>query len=224
MHLAPRLDIIGSALSDPSRTRMLCELMDGRAYTNKELASAAGVTPQTATAHLKHLADIGLTVSLKSGRCVYHRLAGPEVAQTLEAIAVLAPSDHLHRATQGKGARLDALVARSCYDHLAGRLGVAICAALQKKDLLQPEGLSFVPKPDELWGKLGVVFPEKPGRKPFARTCLDWTERKHHLAGPLATQLMSHAFEAHWLRRIRNGRGLEITTAGQHAFHTLLAI
>ena len=114
----PRLDIIGAALCDPTRSRILCEMMDGRAFTNKELACAAHVTAQTASEHLKHLESAGLTKSRRSGRCVYHRIAGEDVAGVLEAMASLLPVKHICkteiRAAQGM------LIARSCYNHIAG--------------------------------------------------------------------------------------------------------
>ncbi len=100
MNLQPRLDITGAALADPSRSRILCELMDGRAFTNKELACAANVSPQTATAHLRQLERAGLTASLRSGRHIYHRIANAEVAAILERLAQLSPTDHLSRSAQ----------------------------------------------------------------------------------------------------------------------------
>ena len=98
MTIEPRLDIIGAALADPSRSRILCEMMDGRAFTNKELACAANVSPQTASAHLKQLEQAGLTASLRSGRHVYHRIANAEVAAILEGLAQLSPTEHLSSA------------------------------------------------------------------------------------------------------------------------------
>jgi len=169
MTLTPRLDILGAALADSSRARMLCELMDGRAYTNKELASAAGVTPQTATAHLRRLEEAGLIRATRSGRCLYHSIAGPDVAEALETLSALAPSDHLYRVQQRKGARLKMLEARSCYDHLAGRLGVAIAQALLELGDLARDGAQYRVVPSERWAKLGVTLT---GRAPLARPCL----------------------------------------------------
>lgn len=214
MTLDPRLDILGAALADASRTRILCELMDGRAFTNKELASAAGITPQTATAHLQKLQGAGLTSSLRSGRQVYHRLASAEVAAALEQLAHLTPSDHLARAGRaGQEVRL----ARSCYSHLAGRLGVALAQALIRDQVVQVTDGTAAPGPhyEALVTRLGLTVP--PGR-PLVRLCLDWTERRHHLSGPFATALMTHALEAGWLARRTGARSLRITPAGQAAF------
>ncbi|MCE8519169.1 winged helix-turn-helix transcriptional regulator [Ruegeria pomeroyi] len=221
MTLTPRLDILGAALADSSRARMLCELMDGRAYTNKELAGAAGVTPQTGTAHLRRLEEAGLIRATRSGRCLYHRIAGPDVAEALETLSALAPSDHLYRAQQRKGARLKMLEARSCYDHLAGRLGVAITQALLDQGDLVPDGAQYRVVPSERWGKLGVTLT---GRAPLARPCLDWTERLSHVAGPVGREMLSHALAANWLRRLRGERGLDVTPAGAAALRQILGI
>ncbi|MFN4156758.1 MAG: ArsR/SmtB family transcription factor [Paracoccaceae bacterium] len=133
MTIEPRLDIIGAALADPSRSRILCELMDGRAFTNKELASAARITPQTATTHLRQLAMAGMTEPLRSGRHVYHRIATAEVADVLEKLALLSPTDHLFR--NGRSGD-DTRLARSCYNHVAGRIGVLMAERLRVLNVL----------------------------------------------------------------------------------------
>ena len=220
--VTPRFDIIGQALGDASRTRMLCELMEGRAFTNKELASAASVTPQTATTHLRLLQDAGLVVSEKRGRCVFHRLAGPEVAQALEQLAALAPRDSLHRAQKRKAGGLAQL--RSCYDHLAGPLAVAMTDALQNRGVLQRDGGRFVAQGSEIWTALGVTLAPDKGARPFARPCMDWTERRDHIAGPMGQQILNHAKEAGWLRRAGQNRELLLTAPGARAFHQMLGL
>lgn len=218
----PRFDIIGQAIGDASRTRMLCELMEGRAYTNKELASAAGVTPQTATAHLRMLKDAGLILAEKSGRCVYHRLAGPEVAQVLEQLAAIAPADSLYRAQQRKAG--DLAQVRSCYDHLAGPLAVALTHAFLAQGMLIEDNGGYRAEASEYWQKIGVVLPDISGRQPFARPCLDWTERQHHVAGPLGRQILTHGLDAGWLQRHAHKRGLLVTAPGRAAFDQILNI
>lgn len=220
--MTPRFDILGQAISDASRTQMLCELMDGRAYTNKELAAAAGVTPQTATAHLRLLQDAGLVVAERRGRCVYHRLNGTEVAQALESLAAIAPSNTLHRAQMRKAGTLAPL--RSCYDHLAGPLAVAMTQAFLKKEMLVEENGGFCARPSENWQKLGVTLPKKLGRSPFVRPCLDWTERKLHIAGPMGRQILTHALEARWIRRPEQRRGLILTPEGSTAIEQILGV
>ncbi|WP_282153081.1 ArsR/SmtB family transcription factor [Ruegeria atlantica] len=116
MAIEPKLDIIGAALADPSRSRILCELMDGRAFTNKELVCAAEVSPQTTSAHLKQLEVASLTASLRSGQHVYHWVASADVARVLEGLATLSPTDHLSRPGQ---IATDTQRARSCYNHIA---------------------------------------------------------------------------------------------------------
>ncbi|NIZ13122.1 helix-turn-helix transcriptional regulator [Phaeobacter sp. HF9A] len=220
--VTPRFDIIGQAIADASRTRMLCELMQGRAFTNKELAASAGITAQTATAHLRLLQDAGLVVAEKRGRCVYHQLAGPEVAQALEQLAALAPSDHLYRAQRRKAGALSEV--RSCYDHLAGPLAVAMTEALISRGELREEGGAFHPVASPIWAQLGVDLPETPGRSPFARPCLDWTERRLHIAGPMGRQILTHALTAGWLHRPSRDRALELTAPGRRALHHILGI
>lgn len=222
----PRFDIIGQALSDASRTRMLCELMEGRSFTNKELAAAAGITPQTATAHLRMLQNAGLVLAEKRGRCVFHRLANGEVAQVLEQLAAIAPSDHLHRIQQRKAGDISQL--RSCYDHLAGPLAVAMTTRFLERGLLVEEHGGFRACPDEAWQKLGVTLPEKPkapsSHLPFARPCMDWTERRLHVSGPLGKQILAHALERGWVMRNKYKRGLVLTAPGQRALEDILGL
>lgn len=220
----PRFDILGQAIGDASRTRMLCELMEGRAYTNKELASAAGITPQTATAHLRLLCDAGLVVAEKRGRCVYHRLAGSEVAQALEQLAAIAPMDSLYLTQRRKAGGLAEV--RSCYDHLAGPLAVAMTDAFVQKGMLAERDGGFQAAPSDLWQRLGVQLPDptKAARQPFARPCLDWTERRLHVAGPLGCQLLNHALERGWMQRRTHKRGLTLTAPGRNALEQILGL
>ena len=218
----PRYDIIGQALSDTSSARMLCELMEGRAFTNKELAAAAGISAPTATAHLRLLQDAGFVVAEKSGRCVYHRIANSEVAQTLEQLATLQPSQRLYSTQQKKAG--DLAVVRSCYDHLAGPLAVAMTDALLRMGAMVELNGAFEPQPAGIWNKLGVTLPERPGRKPFARPCLDWTERKPHIAGPLGRQILTQALDLQWMKRRRHKRGLHLTRDGVRAFEQMLKL
>ena len=217
MTIEPRLDIIGAALADPSRSRILCELMDGRAFTNKELAGAARVSPQTASAHLKQLEMAGLTSSLRSGRHVYHRIANSRVASALEGLAILSPTDHLFR-----NDRLctDTRAARSCYNHIAGKLGVLMTDRLVALGVLQIRDESVSPgfRCQSFFNDIGVVMPPVGAEKPLARLCLDWTERRHHIAGPLATAIMQKSMDANWLERRRGSRALTVTADGLDAF------
>lgn len=220
MTIEPRLDIIGAALADPSRSRILCELMDGRAFTNKELACAANVSPQTASAHLKQLEHAGLTASLRSGRHVYHRIANAEVAEILEGLAQLSPTDHVSRPGQN-GA--ETRQARSCYNHIAGRLGVLVTDRLIALDVLtvRENAISAGPRYQSFLDDIGVEVPHGGTGKPPAKFCLDWTERRHHISGPLATAIMQGFLEARWLERRTGSRALNITADGLGALECL---
>jgi DNA-binding MarR family transcriptional regulator len=220
----PKLDIVGSALAVPSRARILCELMGGRAYTNKELAGYAGITPQTATGHLKQLEAAGLVASVKSGRCLYHTIASDAVASMLESLATLTPTDHLYRAGCRKPSRAQVLILRSCYNHLAGRLAVAITDTLLAQGALTWDNGHFMPRASPLWNRLAVDIPTDRPHQAAVRCCLDWTERRHHLAGSAGTQLMQTAFARSWVQRPTSGRGLTITPKGQMAFEEILNI
>lgn len=213
MTIEPRLDIIGAALADPSRSRILCELMDGRAFTNKELACAANVSPQTASAHLKQLEQAGLTASLRNGRHVYHRIANAEVAAILEGLAQLSPTDHLSRPGQ---IGTDTRQARSCYNHIAGRLGVLMTDRLIALNVLmvRDDAICAGPRYHAFLDEIGIVAPLGSLGKPPAKFCLDWTERRHHISGPLATAIMQKFLEAHWLERRTGSRALNITAEG----------
>lgn len=222
----PRFDIIGQALSDASRTRMLCELMEGRSFTNKELASAAGITAQTATAHLRMLQNAGLVLAEKRGRCVFHRLANAEVAGVLEQLAAIAPSSHLHQAQRRKAGEIAQV--RSCYDHLAGPLAVAMTTRFLERGMLVEENGGFRACADAAWHNLGVSLPQNPSvadsRQPFARPCMDWTERRLHVAGALGRQILTHAFERAWVKRNAHKRGLVLTGPGSRALEEILGL
>ena len=213
MAFEPRLDIIGAALADPSRSRILCELMDGRAFTNKELACAAEISPQTASAHLKQLEGAGLTSALRSGRHIYHRVANAEVARVLEALATLSPTDHLAR--RGRTAA-DTQRARCCYNHIAGRLGVLMSEHLVAVDVLtlRNDALTAGRRYQAFVDDIGIeVLSVSSGKVP-AKLCLDWTERRHHISGPLATAILQRSLTANWLKRRTGSRALTITDDG----------
>jgi DNA-binding transcriptional ArsR family regulator/predicted transcriptional regulator len=225
VNLEPRIDLVASALADPTRARILCTLMDGRAYTTKELACAAGVTSQTASFHLQLLADRDFIACRKSGRCSYHRIEDPQVAGAVEALGCLAPLDHIERASRkkrmGPRAPAELLLARSCYDHLAGRLGVLLAERLLSMGAIRERDGSFeLTKKGHAFFRDFGIDPAAPlaGRRPLLRPCLDWTERRHHLAGSLASSLFDFLLQEGWLLRKKDSRGLEITPQGLDGF------
>ncbi|MCC7276622.1 MAG: helix-turn-helix transcriptional regulator [Alphaproteobacteria bacterium] len=223
---ANELARIAALVGEPARAAMLVVLMDGRALTAAELAGAAGVAPQTASSHLARLTEAGLLKVERQGRHRYHRLADPEVARMLEGILQLAATTA--RARPATGPRDAAMrTARTCYDHLAGRLGVAITDALvahgavefdDEAGLLTAEGVRFL-------GRIGIAVPTD-GRasRPMCRPCLDWSERRPHVAGKVGAAICAHCLAAGWVRRRAGTRSLEITPPGRRALHGAFGI
>jgi DNA-binding transcriptional ArsR family regulator len=214
----PSVAEAASLIADPARAAMLMALVDGRAMPAGELAYSAGVTAQTASSHLSRLLDGGLLAVEKEGRHRYYRLAGAHVAQALEQLAAIRPAGPVRRKALTPEAR-EMSFARCCYDHLAGRLGVAVTDALMRRDFLLPaENKIFEVTPaGKTWfGGVGVdVAALKPTRRGLARQCLDWTERSHHLAGPLGAAFLRALCEKGWLRRSRVSRRVEVTPKGR---------
>lgn len=213
--MAAAAALVGS----PARANMLAAVMDGRALTASELAYAGGIAPSTASGQLALLTEGGLLVAVKQGRHRYYALASPEVAHMLEAIMVVArASDGPRRATPRVPLALRE--ARSCYDHLAGRLAVAIADALVAKGaiVLTQEAGEITDLGRALLRSLGVPLDAAPGRRLFCRPCLDWSERRPHLAGVLGAGLFTHALRQGWVARQRDSRALTVTPAGRQSF------
>jgi DNA-binding transcriptional ArsR family regulator len=175
------------------------------------------VTPQSASNHLAKLLEGGLLAVESEGRHRYYRLASPHVAAAMEALAYLAPPIRsLDAPLTSKARRLR--FSRSCYDHLAGRLGVAVAAELEARGFLvaaDPKHYAVTAAGHRWFQELGIeIAALKPSTAGIARRCLDWTERRHHLAGPLGTALMARFVELGWLRRDRAGRAVSVTPIG----------
>jgi DNA-binding transcriptional ArsR family regulator len=205
-------------MGDPARAGMLAALMDGRALTAGELAQVAGIAPQTASGHLARLAAAGLLAVERQGRHRYHRLASPAVARALEGLMALAAATPAPPRQLRTGPRDAALrEARTCYDHLAGRLAVAIADAMVAHGQieLEPDGGSVTESGAAFLRDLGVAPRQTASRRLFCRPCLDWSERRPHLAGTLGAALCTRCLELGWLRRVPGGRALSITPAGQ---------
>lgn len=194
-------------------------MMDGRAWTNKELAVDAGITAQTASVHLRHLEEAGLITQRRSGRCLYHRIAGPEMAAMLEHVSGLAPFDHLARAHRARAADLALL--RCCYNHLAGAVAVALCDALIARGALRHEGEGMVAQRSPAWSALGVIFPDGVGMV-VAKPCLDWSERREHLGGVMGRAILDHALAEGWVQPAGPRRGLRLTERGRCAFAAVM--
>lgn len=205
---------IAALIGEPARAAMLAALLDGRALTAGELAAAAGITPQTASGHLARLATGGLLAMERQGRHRYHRLASPEVARVIESLLDLAATAPRRVSTGPRDAALRQ--ARTCYDHLAGRLGVALADALQARGAIEltPDGGAVTEAGARLLGRFGIsLAPTQRGRL-ICRPCLDWSERRPHLAGVLGAALCTRCFALGWIRRRAGGRSLEITPIG----------
>ena len=205
-------------IGDPARAAMLQALLDGRAMPASQLAWAAGVTPQSASNHLGKLTAGGLVVVSREGRHRYYRLAGPQVAQALEALARVLPTPKpFDPPLSPKARRLRE--ARTCYDHLAGRLGVALADAFEHEGLIEPDGAHryrLTPSGEARLTALGVdLSTPRPNPRGQLRPCLDWTERRRHLAGPIAARLLRRLFELGWIERGREGRAAILTPAGR---------
>jgi len=216
------LDMAGVAalVGDPTRAIMLASLMDGRALTATELALDAGISPQTASGHLSKLVDAHLLTVLKQGRHRYHRLASPLVGRMLEGImavaAIEAPPRHRPRS-----ARDDAMCfARTCYDHLAGRLGVALADALVARGLVQldDDGGQVTAEGRAFLDDFGLEGGARGQRGAFCRPCLDWSERRWHLGGRLGVDLARRCFDLGWIERLRDSRAVTVTPKGRTGF------
>jgi DNA-binding transcriptional ArsR family regulator len=213
--IALQLADIAGLIGDPSRAHMLSVLMDGRALTAFELSIAAGVTPQTASSHLAKLCGSGLLTVDKKGRRRYYRLASAGVARTLESVmALTASSPQYLQPMPGLDAEFRA--ARSCYDHLAGQLGVAITDSLVGRGyiLFEDDVGEVTDSGQEFFIRLGLDLKTN-SRRPTCIPCLDWSERRLHVAGHVGAQIAALCFEREWLTRKRGTRALGLTNTGR---------
>jgi DNA-binding transcriptional ArsR family regulator len=210
-------------VGDPARCAMLMALMDGRALTASELARAAGVTPQTASAHLARLVEAGLLGLHCQGRHHYHRLASPAVAHMLESImeATAASDAERPRKAVVTGPRDKAMrAARTCYDHLAGQLGVGLADALTEHGYveLSSEGGAVTEAGIGFCRDFGVDLDAGRGGHVYCRPCLDWSERRLHIGGAFGAALTARCFALNWIRRSPESRAVSVTPAGERGF------
>jgi DNA-binding transcriptional ArsR family regulator len=220
---ARRLAEVGRALASESRAGIVVALMDGTAHTGQELARHLGVAASTTSEHLGVLIDAGLVTVAAQGRHRYFRLANAEVAALLESTLVAGDGVAPPKVPAGLA------YARSCYDHLAGRLGVEVYARLVELDAVvtTPGGLALTPVGADLLGRLGVdtTVDPSPHRRAPLRACLDWSQRRHHLAGTLGARLLTALLDTGCLvRRPTNRRELRLTHTGHTIFRTHLGV
>jgi len=215
-------------LADDTRAAFCLALLDGRAWTAGELARHAGVAPPTATGHLNRLIAGGLLVERRQGRHRYVQLADADVAELLERLtAHLEPAPRPVRSLRAATAQAALAQARICYDHLAGRLGVELTDAMTRAGLLQTVTGFALTDAGLAW--LAATLAVDPAtlrrtRRPLARACLDWTERRCHLAGTAGARLCRHLLDQRWIVRVGTGRAVRVTPAGEAALHDLLSV
>ena len=220
MKEGPDIALIGSLIGDPARANMLAALMSGKALTASELAGEAGITAQTASAHLRRLEEGGLVGQRKAGRHRYFSLADADVGDLLEAMMGLAAKrGHLRTRT---GPRDPALrQARVCYDHLAGEMGVRLFDSLVARAALTVtgEGVTLSTSGRELALKHGIDLPAlEAARRPLCRACLDWSARRNHLAGALGAAFLDRFYHLGWATRIEGSRIVRFTSQGEESF------
>jgi DNA-binding transcriptional ArsR family regulator len=222
MKLGPGIAATAALMGDPARANMLTALLNGAALTASELALEAGVTKQTASSHLAKLLDGGLLKIERQGRHRYYALADDDVARLMEALMGVAERHPTRARTGPKEPALRH--ARVCYDHLAGDLGVALYDALLEREIIAAKGSELAPtrKGAVFLDQFGIDLPAlASASRPVCRPCLDWSVRRHHLAGGLGAALMDRMFDLGWARRKRASRIVEFTPPGEAAFRNM---
>lgn len=213
----PDITRIAAMIGDPARASMLCVLMDGRAHTAGELAEVAGVTPATASGHLTQMTEAGLIWPRAQGRHRYFAIADDDVAQTLETLTVLAEAKGHLRSRPGP--RDEALRhARVCYDHLAGHVAVEIYRSMSARGFLSVdrEDITLTEQGNRFIQAFGIdPAGLRSNRRPLVRACLDWSERRSHLAGGLGAALLMRFEDKGWLTRDPNTRHAHFTPTGE---------
>ncbi|MGW3207198.1 ArsR/SmtB family transcription factor [Streptomyces sp. NPDC001135] len=225
--LAAGLASLAALVADETRAACLLALLDGRAWTAGELARHAGVAASTLSEHLGKLVAGGLLAQERQGRHRYVRLADARVAGLVEDLAaqVRVPAAAVRpRSLRESSAGAAMARGRTCYDHLAGRLGIAVTEALTRRGLLrQDTGFALTDAGVEWFAAAGMAL-DVPSRRPLARACLDWTERRPHLAGAAGAALCRHALDAGWCVRIGSARAVKVTPSGERELAALLGI
>ncbi|WIW26565.1 ArsR/SmtB family transcription factor [Bacillus inaquosorum] len=220
----PNIAKISSLLSDPSRSSILLSLMDGRIHPAGELAYLANIKPQTASFHLNKMLEAKLISVEKHGRHRYYRLSNSEAANVIEQLLSIAPKEKVTSLKDSKE-KSDLHFARTCYDHLAGYVGVQITNSLVEQGMLKKVDLNFevTSEGSLFFSNFGINEEQQRNkRRAFARCCLDWSERQHHLAGALGNALLVRMLEEKWIVRMPKTRAVKITQSGKTAFEKYL--
>jgi DNA-binding transcriptional ArsR family regulator len=220
MITGPLIAEIAGLVGEPARATMLSALLDGRALTATELAYAARVTPQTASTHLAKLAEAGLVARIRDGRYRYFRLASPTVAQMLDGIMAVALEHRPRYRPLSRRAR-ELSAARICYDHLAGRLSVDLADSLITHDyiVVGDEAAEITPAGTRFLKRFGIDLSALSARgRHFCRLCIDWTERRPHIAGAVGAALTKRCFDLGWTERMKHSSAVMVTASGKHGF------
>lgn len=215
---------LAAMVGDPARANMLFALADGRALPAGELAFQARISPQTASGHFAQLVAAGLLSVVRQGRHRYYRLGSPEVAAMLEGMmAVAASAPPRRQASSGPDAALRQ--ARTCYNHFAGRLGVALADRLAEAGhvALDEEGGRITPRGLEFFADFGIDL-RAARRRPVCRTCIDWSERRPHLSGRLGAGICARCQELGWVARRPDSRAVSVTETGRREFRAVFGL
>ncbi|MEK5240409.1 helix-turn-helix domain-containing protein [Paenibacillus sp. FSL L8-0470] len=218
--------VIASLVSETSRAAILTVLLDGRFHAASELAYMAGIQPQTASFHLAKMVNANVVAVEKQGRHRYYGIRNQEVAQVMESLLSLAPPvpiKSLRQASEDKALRY----ARTCYDHLAGSIGVQLTNALLRAGILREdkEGFAVTEDGEDFFASFQIdVEQVKKKRRSFSHKCLDWSERRHHLAGALGSALLEKLLEVNWVQRLPNTRAIKITSEGKRGFKEVFSL
>lgn len=223
MHDIDTHSSVARLFGEPARMRILTALLSGCALTAKELAYFAGVTPPTASSHLSRLLAGQLLVMEKQGRCHYYRLKSAEVARAIEGLMTVT-SEPMRGWPPGHRVEPALRDARMCYDHLAGRLGVSVCDVLLRgRYVILSDGSGEVTSAGERFlGKFGVDLERARGtRRRYCRSCIDWTERRHHVSGAVGAAIAAAFLDHRWIARIPDSRAVTVTAEGRTALAEL---
>lgn len=226
MNANPNVARVAALVSEDSRAAILTALMDGRLHPAGELAYMARIKPQTASFHLSKMVSANVVTVLKQGRHRYYGVQSPEVAQVLETLLSIAPPvkiKSLSQASEDKAMRF----ARTCYDHLAGNLGIQLTDSLIKEGIIFEEENEFVvtEKGEKFFKDFHIELEMvKKKRRSFAHKCLDWSERRYHLAGALGNALLERLLVLKWVHRVPNTRSIKITSEGKKGFKEIFSI
>lgn len=221
----PNIVGIASLIGDRARAEILTALLGGQALTATELTAVADVTKQTMSAHLAKLVEAKLVAVESQGRHRYFRLADDDVAELLESLMGVAYRTGALRLRSSP--REPALrMARVCYDHLAGELGVLACEGMQKRRMLRQgdSGLELSPAGERFFQELGVDPGPRTARRPMCRLCLDWSVRRHHLAGLAGARLLQRCYALGWARREKESRVVAFSARGEREFRQRFAV